>query len=576
MKETIIDKIPAESHQDLPESALIFEIAAEVCWKMGGIHTVIASKAASMVQTFGMNYFLLGPYSDEVDYTGVLEEVDPETFPEAIGKTITALRKNSIDVHCGYWNIPGKPKVILMNIFKLVEGFEDKQHWLMEQTGVEIPLSKTIHRYINFGFQLTRFFEVLQSQHSDVPTIAHFHEYNAAYAIPIIKEQTDQLGVTLLFSTHATIIGRHLAYKNDDFYQRLSSYDFEEEVTTMGVKNPNAEANARMERFIAQRCDLFLTVSEITALECTHLLGRKPELITPNGFSTGKATDKSREAVRSQILGAFKKHLPDQDIADDPMICLTSGRFEVKNKGYDMVVRALGQVNQQLKKAESNRQILLLMVISAPRLNYTGFRLSLETLKVKIQHRLKRLFGYSKQAVVSHRADTIWDYDPLLLEIKKAKLHNYATDQVKIMYHPDFVKAGGEVFDLDYSELIKGCDLGMFPSFYEPWGYTPLECLFSGVSAVCSDSSGLYQFALDNLPAQDNERLFVANRRAGDDEMSVRQMAEIVLNYQDALHSNQEMPAQDKEIFHWKNLIANYRIAYGLAYEQRQKQVQTT
>ncbi|KFV54121.1 Glycogen [starch] synthase, liver, partial [Gavia stellata] len=63
--------------------------------------------------------------------------------------------------------------------------------------------------------------------------------------------------------------------------------------------------------------------------------------------------------------------------------------------------------------------------------------------------------------------------DPILNTIRRIGLFNNRTDRVKVILHPEFLSSTSPLLPLDYEEFVRGCHLGVFPSYYEPWGYTP-------------------------------------------------------------------------------------------------------
>jgi hypothetical protein len=66
--------------------------------------------------------------------------------------------------------------------------------------------------------------------------------------------------------------------------------------------------------------------------------------------------------------------------------------------------------------------------------------------------------------------------DPVVSKLRTCKLHNNWWDRVKVIFHPEFLKPTNPILPMDYMEFARGCHLGVFPSYYEPWGYTPAEC----------------------------------------------------------------------------------------------------
>ena len=115
-------------------------------------------------------------------------------------------------------------------------------------------------------------------------------------------------------------------------------------------------------------------------------------------------------------------------------------------------------------------------------------------------------------AIVTH---DLWDDagDPILRHYRHRGLFNGPEDPVKVIFHPEFVTATSPLFNLDYQQFVRGCHMGIFPSYYEPWGYTPMECVALGLPAVTTDLSGFGAYVQHHVPNAAHQGICVLNRR---------------------------------------------------------------
>ncbi|MBT6763443.1 MAG: glycogen synthase, partial [Prolixibacteraceae bacterium] len=264
--------------ENIPSNVSLFEIAWEVCNQVGGIYTVIRSKVPSVINKWGKeNYFLIGPYfEDQAD-----AHFDPATdYSTPIGKAVLKMQERGFDVHYGQWIVSGRPNVVLFNPYSVYDKLGEIKHFLWHDYHISLPENdELLDKVAAFGYQVKEFFHFLCSiGYCNGSVIAHFHEWMAGLPIPGIRK--DNLNIKTVFTTHATLLGRYLAMNDPNFYDHLPEYNWEVEALNYNVK-PIVE----IERASAHGAHLFTTVSEVTANECTHLLGRTPDFILPNGLN---------------------------------------------------------------------------------------------------------------------------------------------------------------------------------------------------------------------------------------------------------------------------------------------------
>jgi len=548
-------------------SPLLFEIAWEVCRQVGGIYTVLRSKAAISQELYGDRYCLIGPYapgSAAIEF----EELEPG---EILGPTIEKLRSAGTHVHYGRWLVTGHPRVLLLDFFASFNRLNEFRGRYWQDCGIHYPDNDSeTNDAVAFAYLLAEFFEEFCRQNTtNRPVIAHFHEWLASAALPIIRQR--DLPLATVFTTHATLLGRYLCASTRDFYERLPWI------------NPDVEAGERqiyhrycIERAASASAHVFTTVSDITALEADHLLKRRPEKILPNGLRVEKFAalhefqnlhreykDRIHQFVQGHFFGSYSFDL------DKTLYVFTSGRYEYHNKGIDIFIEALSRLNNHLIHAGSDVTVVGFIVTSAPtqHLNVqvlqahsmlAEIKSSCEEIAENFEHRLlaitargeipkmrdllrpeeevvlKRLIHSRAKRdlppiVTHHMVDEA--NDPVLNHLRHRQLFNNAHDRVKIVFHPQFINRTNPLFRMDYPDFVRGCHLGIFPSYYEPWGYTPAECAVMGIPSVCTDLSGFGAFIQANILDAEENGIWVLKRRHVDAGDTIDQLANVLIRF---------------------------------------------
>jgi glycogen synthase len=593
----------------LPKTHLV-EVAWEVCNQVGGIYTVIRSKVPAIAQMTALDYCLVGPYVNK----NILAEV--EALPDDVDVYATAatrLRKRGYDVFYGSWLITGKPKVILLN----PNAIEDKalqvvKYLLWKNHNVGTPGdSKLINQIVAFGY-LTKLFldEVVKLKSDKAPLIAHFHEWMAG--LPILDMKREKMPVKTVFTTHATQLGRHLAINSPLFYAHLPFFKWQEEAKKFGI-----EVEATIEFACAKDCDVFTTVSEVTARECKHLLKRNPDVVLPNGLNIERFEAlhefqnlhvQYKEEIHRFVMSHFF-----QSYAFDlskTLYFFTSGRYEYKNKGFDLTLEALSRLNMRLKEEKSDITVVMFFVTKR---DFVSIKPEVLQAKAMLQEILqttkaiqeqvgKKLFYQSsfqqdtRLPDLNGFVDEYWklryrrtlqawktkknpqvithqlvqeDSDEIMQFLKSKNLLNHPTDAVKVVYHPDFINTNSPLFGMDYTQFVRGCHLGVFPSYYEPWGYTPLECMASGIPSVTSDLSGFGNYVVSETPELEKNGLYVIERGKRTFDWSANQLTDVLHGFtQLSMRERiQQRNLVENKSFHfdWQNLIQKYVDAYQLA-----------
>ena len=589
------------------EPPLLFECAWEVCWQLGGIYTVLKTKVRATQEIWGDRYFLVGPYNPT---TAAIEfESRP---PEGFVKTLMErLREADLPCHFGRWLVAGRPQVILLDYRARFSSLDIDQYVLWKDHGIStLAGDGEVNEVVAFGFALTELFRILTEAISGRRVIAHFHEWMAGVAVPRIAHL--RYPVATVFTTHATLLGRYLAADNPDFYTQLPHID-----PDAAAAHYNIYPRFAIERAAAHAATVFTTVSEVTAVETEKLLGRLPDVILPNGLNIQRFAAlhefqnlhrQFKEHIHEFVIGHF---FPSYTFdLDKTLYVFTSGRYEYRNKGTDLFIEALSRLNQRLKGLQDRPTIIAFIITRAAtkninvgtlqnRLMFEDLTDTCEDIEEMMGRKLVEATSMGRipeyrellpeDAVVrlkraihawrSSRQPTIVTHDlvddandPILRHLRHRGLFNAADDPVKIVFHPDFVTATSPLIGLDYENFVRGCHMGIFPSYYEPWGYTPMECVALGLPAVTTDLSGFGAYVQRHVRDSQEQGVLVLNRSS----KSFDEVTEDLVNYLYGfvqLNRRQRIELRNhverlSEMFDWSALIKHYEQAHELALDR--------
>jgi glycogen(starch) synthase len=591
-----------------PVQPLLFEVAWEVCWQLGGIYTVIRSKAPQMSRIWGDRYCLIGPYNRDTAEVE-LEECQP-TGPIAIA--CERLRNMGIRVHHGHWLITGRPRVILLEFGAALDRMGEFGYYLWKDHGIQLPEDQEVKNVVSFGFLVGMFFqELCKAPNVQLPILAHFHEWMGGLGCMRIRHLN--LPVATVFTTHATLLGRYLCTDNPDFYSKLPWINPDH-----AAGHYNIYARYSIERGATHTADVFTTVSDITGLEAEKLLARRPDIITPNGLNIHKFAalhefqnlhKDYKEVIHQFVAGHF---FPSYNFDLEKTIYLfTSGRYEYRNKGMDVFIESLARLNHWLKAGgipinvvafiitkapvkNINVDVLrnqsmfdelskmceniteemgraLLHTVSAGRLPERGELMNEEAV-TRLKRGMHAWRSWKQPPIVTH---DLWHdgTDPVLCQLRSCQLFNARHDPVKVVFHPDFVSATSPLIGLDYDQFVRGCHMGVFPSYYEPWGYTPAECVASGVPSVTSDLAGFGSYVQQNIQDPNSKGLFIVGRRYASWDQSAHQLTEILFNFclkdRRARIELRNRTERLSDYFDWSNLIVHYNEAHKMAMHRK-------
>ena len=587
---------------------MLVEVAWEACNQVGGIYTVLRSKAPSMVEAWGDRYVLVGPYSPGA----AAVEFESEPPEGAVGEAVERLREQGLGVHHGRWLVTGRPRVVLLEYLDTFEYLHEVKYRLWKDHNIATRGDdELVNNAVAFGEACRRLLVALaESDGGKHRLLAHFHEWVGAGAIPMLRKE--QWPGSIVFTTHATVLGRFLAMNDADYYAKLPGYDPAREAAAF-----NVEPQYHIERAAAHGAHVFTTVSDMTAEECRCLLGRRPDGLVPNGLNIERFEalhqiqnlhQTYKEKIHEFTIGHF---FPSYSFdLDNTLYIFTSGRYEPRNKGVDVTIEALARLNHRLQQENTPVTVVAFIITNRPvkSINVTAlhsraildeFHTATEAIREQVGRnlfsaavtgsvpdlnmlvedywllRLRRAMHTWRRAlppgIVTHdlEDDT---HDMILNQLRAARLWNQPQNPVKVIYHPQFITPANPLFGLEYEQFARGCHLGVFPSYYEPWGYTPLESLALGVPAVTSDLSGFGSYLHQILPEHDEHGMFVLRRRDVPHEMVVARLTDYLHGFT-KLNRRQRVALRDKAegfsvYFDWHNLVAYYREAHELALDR--------
>ena len=523
----------------------LFEVSWEVCNKVGGIHTVIASKAPTVKRELGDKYITIGPDFSS-DY--VSPEFEEDTTLMAAWRE--SLYNQGVRVRIGRWAIEGSPIAILIDFKSFIREKDNILKQLWEAYHVDSLSGQWDYvEPVLFGHAagvVIASFAEHMCQSTD-KIVAHFHEWMAAAGSLYLHDNAPY--VATVFSTHATVMGRCIAGNRLPLYNDLHKFNADEL-----ARQFNVMAKHSLEKSAATFADAFLTVSDITANECRYLLGREVTRITPNGFENGFVP---AEAKLAELRAASRRKLIDvaratwgYDFAEDTLVVASSGRYEFHNKGLDVFIESL----KQLATSNINRDVLAVIAVPAAT---TGAR---EDLAQHLADSTKAIDPAQKRYLTHRLESEAWDQVSQAVE---GSILSTTASRVKVLFVPTYLNGKDGIFNMPYYDMLAGVDLTIFASYYEPWGYTPLESVAFGVPTVTTTLAG---FGMWVAKQSEHNGVDIVRR----DDYNTR---EVVLQITDILKRYMEMDAEAyaearkgaMEISNtalWKRLIKEYKSAY--------------
>ncbi|MBK3518051.1 alpha-glucan family phosphorylase [Carboxylicivirga marina] len=535
-----------------PGPDFIFEVSWEVCNKVGGIHTVISTKALSLKQTFKDNIIYIGPDFNYKEHRDKEFKEDTSLYPEWQQKAIDM----GIPIRIGRWKIPGEPQVILIDFKPLLKNKDAFYSKMWEVYKLEsLYGADDYHEPAIFGYAAGLIIESFVKEHISVreKVVAQFHEWMTGAGCLHIEHYMPEIAT--IFTTHATMLGRVLASNGEPLYDNLYQFD-----TKKKTNQYNVSAKCSLEKKAALAADCLSTVSEITARECKQFYGRAVDVVMPNGFEDDfvpepEALNKTKKSSR-QLLKKVAESMLGHHLPDNTLFVGTGGRYEYKNKGIDILLDALGQINHDRGQ---EREIVAFFFIPG---DQRGPRKDLlEALEAnKTDEALVTPF-------ITHYLGNV-DHDPILNKVKEIGFTNGHNEKVKIIFAPTYLTGHDGIFNKSYYDLLMGLDLSLFPSYYEPWGYTPMESVAFGVPTITTSLAGFGKWVMQIDEAGKGGVEVIERSDSNTDEL-VHNIAHFIQRFaalNDAsIESYRDNARKIAQKALWKNFIGYYNKAYELA-----------
>lgn len=534
----------------------LFEVSWEVCNKVGGIYSVVSSKALQAVDEFGEDFYLLGP---DLKNNAEFEETDEHCW-DSIRRI---LANKDLKCRLGRWNIPGRPKVILVDFAKRYTA-NQLLYELWTTYGVDsLSGGWDYMEPVMFSYACGELIAAIHESHIHPvkdASVAQFHEWMCGAGLLAVKKLAPTVGT--VFTTHATMLGRAMASTGVDIYRQMRTINPQREAAAH-----NITAKYSMESIAAREADVFTTVSQITADEAEAFLGRKPDVITTNGLDMRVVPNFTEDRVtpaaqRTRLLAAINPLLR-QELAEDTKIFVISGRYEFHNKGVDVFLEALSGVAQAIKNSDTN--VLALCLVMG---GHTGVNPAAVCGDPNITDN-------GMPFISSHH---VWDQanDPIINACRRLNLNNTKDNNVQVVFVPAMLNGADGFLNMTYEEILAASDLGVFPSWYEPWGYTPHESAAFAVPTITTDLSGFGMWARE-LQDQTNPLSGVAviSRRNATYDETVSSLRALLLQQatmQDSDLQSQRVAARELSLCtSWENFFPNYLKAYVQALEKSEK-----
>lgn len=458
----------------------IFESSWEVCNKVGGIYTVLSTRAKTLQDAMKDHIIFIGPDCWKENECPYFRE-EKSLFAEWQWE----VREQGLAVKVGRWTIPGEPIAILVDFTPYFEKKNEIYGWLWEHYGVD-----SLHAYGDydeasmFSYAAALVVESLYKFNVERGTfdhntkvIYHANEWMCGLGALYINNKLPQIGT--VFTTHATSIGRSIAGNQKPLYDYLFAYNGDQMAGELNMQSKHS-----IEKQTAWHVDCFTTVSDITAKECVELLDKPVDVVLPNGFDDsfvpkGAQFTKKRKAARKRLLEVANALLGEQ-LDDDTLIVSTSGRYEFRNKGIDVFVEAM---NRLLRDRDLKKKVLAFIEVPGwvgePR----------KDLQERLNSQLSTFDSPLEVPQVTHWLHNM-SHDNVLSMMKYYDMHNRKDENVKVIFLPCYLDGKDGILNMHYYDVVLGNDLCIYPSYYEPWGYTPLEAIAFKVPCITTDLAG--------------------------------------------------------------------------------------
>lgn len=534
----------------------IFESSWEVCNKVGGIYTVLSTRAKTLEDIMHDRLIFIGP-----DVWGEKNNLLFVEDRSLLGEWREKAEADNLCVRVGRWNVPGNPIAVLVGFQQYYVQKDVIYAKLWEDFQVD-----SLHAYGDYdeasmfsyaaGLVVEHYYKyALEGQCHNV--VYQAHEWMTGLGALYIRKHVP--AIATIFTTHATSIGRSIAGNHKPLYEYLFAYNGNQMAQELNMQSKHS-----IERQTAHNVDCFTTVSEVTNRECAELLDKPADVVLMNGFEKNFVPDKrhfaaKRKAAREKmrkVAGA----LMGMTFDDDVMIVSTSGRYEFKNKGIDVYMEAL---NRSLRNKNLTKQVLAFIQVP-------GW---VACAREDLKERLESGLTYNtplEQPILTHWLHD-FSHDQVIDYVKRYNMWNRPEDKVKVIFVPCYLDGNDGIFNLSYYDVLIGNDLSIYASYYEPWGYTPLESVAFHVPCVTTNLSGFGMWVNQLLGHEGLLKDGVQVIRRTDYNYS-----EVADEIKDAISEYALLPVTEREKIRqkaadiadhalWKNFIKYYIQAYEFA-----------
>ena len=532
----------------------IFESSWEVCNKVGGIYTVLSSKAQTLKIKFNDNLIFIGPDLNN----------KPDDFKEDeyLFNDWKKSLPDNLKVKTGRWLVPGEPVVILVS-YKTFFDKRDSLYFDMWNT-YNVDSSRAYGDYdescifaYSVGLVIESFYNFYNLAGKNVAAL--FNEWMLCMGALYIQKNIP--AIATLFTTHATTIGRSIAGNNKPLYSCMPGYN-----GSQMAEELNVEAKHSLEKQTALHVDCFTTVSDITAMECKQLLDKAPDVVTPNGFEKGfvpegAAYTKKRNAARKNLMRVVEK-LTGHPVSSDAFLVATSGRYEYRNKGIDVFIDTMNVLrNSDKTERETIAFIMVPAWVYAARAD----------LKYVIENE-HNTTAPMQTPFLTHWLNNM-NEDKVMNFIFSSGFTNTSSEKLRIIFVPCYLDSHDGIFNKSYYDLLIGMDATVFASYYEPWGYTPLESIAFGIPTITTDLAGFGMWAKTIISGDDIKEGVAVIKRTDDNYFDVRNnIADSLLDLMGAEEKN-----VSKKCFRlahkaeWSYFINHYYTAFDIAFKNARK-----
>lgn len=542
----------------------IFEASWEVCNKVGGIYTVLSTRAKTLQEAFRDKVFFIGPDF----WAGKENPLFSENENLCAAWREHALKKDGLKVRVGRWNIPGEPIVILVDFYPFFSKRNEIYGRMWEDFKVD-----SLHAYGDYdeasmysyaaGKVVESFYRFNLTENDKV--IYQAHEWMTGMGALYLQKSVPEIAT--IFTAHATSIGRSIAGNNKPLYDYLFAYNGDQMAREL-----NMEAKHSIEKQTAHHVDCFTTVSEITNNECKELLDKPADVVLMNGFEDdfvpqGRTFTAKRKKARSAMLNLANKLL-GLTMSDDTLIVGTSGRYEFKNKGINVYLESLNRLTR-----DKNLKKEVLAFINVP--GWVGDP------REDLVERLKSKENFTTPLecpFITHWLHNM-SHDQVLDMMKYLGMSNSAESKVKVIFVPCYLDGKDGILDLEYYDLVLGNDLSVYPSYYEPWGYTPLESVAFHVPTITTDLAGfgLWVNSLKGRYSELKDGVKVIHRS----DYNYSEVADVIKDTisefsglpENVIKTMRKNAAEIAEKALWKHFIKYYYEAYDVALRNAQKRL---